>query len=82
MFFDDNFAKFIEITNSTKKHETRITKLQYVWLTANEKLLIRVLYAGKIRDIRFNSCFDQNKTLNANKTWKKAEIRDWMTWFL
>ena len=52
--FDENFVKFIEITNSTTKHETRITKLQHVKLTANEKLLIRVIYANKIRNIRFN----------------------------
>ena len=51
LFFNDNFVKFIEITNSTEKHETRITKLQHVKLTTNEKLLIRVIYANKTRDI-------------------------------
>ena len=55
LFFDDNFAKFIEITNSTKKHEIRITKLQHVKLIANEKLLIRVIYANKIRNTRLDS---------------------------
>ena len=51
LFFDDHFVKFIKITNSSEKHETRITKLQNVRLIANEKLLIRVIYANKIRDI-------------------------------
>ena len=37
-----------------QKHETRIVKLQHVRLTANEKLLIRVIYANKIRDIRLD----------------------------
>ena len=55
LFFDDDFVKSIEITNSTEKHETRITKLQHVRLTANEKLLIRVIYANIIRNIQFNS---------------------------
>ena len=54
LFFDENFAKFIEITNSTEKHETRVIKLQHVRLIANEKLLIRVIYANKIRNIRFD----------------------------
>ena len=55
LFFDNNSAKFIEITNSTEKHETRIAKLEHVRLIANKKLWIRVIYANKIRDIRFNS---------------------------
>ena len=54
LLFDDNIVKFIEITNSTKKHETHIIKLQHVKLTANKKLLIRVIYANKIRDIRLD----------------------------
>ena len=54
MSFDNNSVKFIEITNSTKKHEARITKLRHVRLITNEKLLIRVIYANKIWDIRFN----------------------------
>ena len=54
LFFDDNFVKSIEITNSTEKHETRVAKLQHVRLTVNEKLLIRVIYANKIRDIRLD----------------------------
>ena len=54
LFSDNNCAKFIEIANSTEKHETRIAKLQHVKLIANEKLLIRVIYTNKIRDIWFN----------------------------
>ena len=54
LFFDDNFVKFIEITNSTEKHETRITKLQHVKSIANEKVLIRVIYAHKIRNTRLH----------------------------
>ena len=54
LFFADNSVKFIEIPNSTEKHEARIAKLQHAKLTANEKLLIRVICANKIRDIRFN----------------------------
>ena len=55
LFFDENSAKFIEITNSTEKHETRITKLQHDKLTANEKLLIRAIYTNNIRDTRLDS---------------------------
>ena len=54
MFFDNNSVKFIEITNSTEKYEKRIAKLQYVRLIANEKLLIRVIYANKIRNTRLD----------------------------
>ena len=54
LFFDDNFVKFIGITNLTEKHETRITKLQHVKFIANEKLLIRVIYSNKIRNIQFD----------------------------
>ena len=55
LFFDDSSVKSIEVTNSTKKHEARITKLQHVRLTANKKLLVDIIYANKIRDIRLNS---------------------------
>ena len=55
LFFDNNFVKSIEVTNSTKKHETRIVKLQHVKLSTNEKLLIRAIYTNKIRDIRLDS---------------------------
>ena len=37
-----------------KKHETRITKLQHVRLIVNKRLLVRVIYANKIGNIRFN----------------------------
>ena len=52
--FDANSTKFIEVTNLRKEYEARIIKLQYVKLTANKKFLIRVIYANKIRDTRFN----------------------------
>ena len=54
LFLDHNSAQFIEITNSTEKHETRITRLQHVKLIANETLLTRVIYANKIRNIGFD----------------------------
>ena len=54
LFFDNNFAKFIEITNLTEKHETRIINLQHVRLNINKKLLIHVIYANKIRDTRLD----------------------------
>ena len=55
LFFDENFVKSIEITNSTEKHETRRTKLQHVKLAPNKNLLIRAIYVNNIRYIQLDS---------------------------